>query len=126
MSIIAKCSDCGEVLSELTNFTEKHPCPHCGSLSMKIIDDTKDDFKLRERLMMKVRKDGILIQKLTKGDDLFKKTGKWNLLERVFYYEDDWYSEKITDPLTGEIIHECEEPLSEHKGHGDAKYKKYK
>jgi hypothetical protein len=126
MSIIAKCSDCGEVLSELVNFTENHPCPHCGSLSMQIIDDDKDEFKLREKLVIKVRRDDERkpIEKIIKGDDLFRKTGKWNLLERIFDYENDWYSEKITDPLTGDIIHSCEEPLSEHTDHGDAKYKK--
>ncbi len=29
--------------------------------------------------------------------------------------EGDWYDEVVTDPQTGEIIHECHEPLSEHR-----------
>ncbi len=30
------------------------------------------------------------------------------------------YTEKVTDPDTGAVIHECDEPLSEHRGHGSA------
>ncbi|MBN8964201.1 MAG: hypothetical protein J0H89_02230 [Rhizobiales bacterium] len=33
----------------------------------------------------------------------------------------DRYSEKVIDHHTGEIIHECHEPLSVHTGHGSAK-----
>ena len=126
MGIIAKCNNCKEMLSELINFTENDPCPHCGELSMQIIDDTRDEFKIREKFVIKVRKDDEekVVSKIIQGDDLYKDTGKWNYLERIFDYENDYYSEKITDPLTGEVIKECKEPLSEHKGHGSAKYKK--
>ena len=34
------------------------------------------------------------------------------------------YKEKVTDPDTGEVVHHNEEPLSEHYGHGYAKFKK--
>lgn len=39
---------------------------------------------------------------------------------RVIDKYKDRYMEKVTDPETGEIIHGCEEPLSEHFGHGFA------
>jgi len=42
-------------------------------------------------------------------------------LERLIDRENDWYAETVTDPETGEIVHECKEPLSEHQGHGAAK-----
>lgn len=35
----------------------------------------------------------------------------------------NWYSEKITDPETGEVLHERHEPLDQHQGHGSAKFK---
>lgn len=41
--------------------------------------------------------------------------------ERHWDKQSDWYFERITNIQTGEIIHECEEPLSEHRGHGAAK-----
>lgn len=31
------------------------------------------------------------------------------------------YFEKVTDPDTGQVLHECNEPLSEHRGHGSDK-----
>ena len=125
MGIIAKCNNCNEILSEIVNFTENDPCPHCGAISMQIIDDINDEFRIRERIVIKVRKNGEkeVITRITQGDDLYRDTGKWNHLERVIDRENDYYSEKITDPLTGEIIKECNEPLSEHKGHGSAKHK---
>ena len=45
-------------------------------------------------------------------------------LERFLDRLRDLYKEKITNPTTGEVIHECEEPLSKHQGHGSAKPKK--
>ena len=33
------------------------------------------------------------------------------------------YHEKVEDPETGEIVHECTEPLSNHRGHGNDKKK---
>ena len=35
----------------------------------------------------------------------------------------DRYQETVDDPVTGERVHECDEPLSEHWGHGSAKLK---
>jgi hypothetical protein len=58
---------------------------------------------------------------MTVGYDLHKRTGEWNRLERIIDRVKDWYSEKVVDPDSGRIIHQCEEPLSEHKGHGSAK-----
>ncbi len=57
------------------------------------------------------------------GADLFRKIYKWMHLSRVIDREHDWYSEVITDPVTGNVVHQCEEPLSKHMGHGNAKHK---
>jgi hypothetical protein len=46
--------------------------------------------------------------------------------QRVIDRDNDRYFEKITDYDTGEIIHYCEEPLSQHINHGSAKSKKGK
>jgi hypothetical protein len=34
---------------------------------------------------------------------------------------EDRFDEVVTDPDTGEVIYECHEPLSQHRGHGDAR-----
>jgi hypothetical protein len=38
--------------------------------------------------------------------------------------QNDRYLERVWDPESGDIIHECEEPLTQHAGHGSAKAKK--
>lgn len=35
--------------------------------------------------------------------------------------EADRYTERLVDGETGEVIHDVDEPLSEHRGHGSAK-----
>lgn len=58
------------------------------------------------------------------GDELYRKIGKWMKKVRRIDRRGDWYSEVVCDPETGEVVHRCEEPLSEHVGHGSAKRKK--
>ncbi len=36
------------------------------------------------------------------------------------------YHKVVTDPDTGEVLYECKEPLSEHRGHGSARDKSSK
>jgi hypothetical protein len=55
------------------------------------------------------------------GDDLHRTSGKWYKKIRVIDRENDRYLETVTDPETGEVVHHCEEPLSEHFGHGSDK-----
>jgi hypothetical protein len=57
----------------------------------------------------------------TVGDDLHRKTGQWMKLHRVIDRLRNWYSEKVTDPASGEVVHSSEEPLSDHRGHGSDK-----
>jgi len=42
-------------------------------------------------------------------------------LSRVIDRDNDIYHEVVTDPETGEVVHECREPLSQHRQHGTAK-----
>jgi hypothetical protein len=58
------------------------------------------------------------------GDDLHRKSGKWMKKERLINRAEDRYKEVITDPETGGVVHHCDEPLSQHRGHGSAKKKK--
>jgi len=60
------------------------------------------------------------------GSDLSIRLQKWMRLERVIDRENDHYKEVVTDPTTGDVIHQCDEPLSKHQGHGSAKFKKQK
>ena len=57
-----------------------------------------------------------------KGGASYWRDGKrWMLREMRVDKAQDQYREVVSDPETGEIIRECEEPLSKHRGHGDDK-----
>ncbi len=45
-------------------------------------------------------------------------------VRRVINVDADEYVEKIIDLETGKIIHDCKEPLRDHRGRGSAKRKK--
>ena len=55
------------------------------------------------------------------GADLQRSTGKFMQKKRIIDRENDQYEETVIDPCTGEVIYECKEPLSKHRGHGSAK-----
>ena len=57
------------------------------------------------------------------GDDYNRDRKKYVSLKRVIDRDNDLYGEKIIDESTGEIIRECYEPLKDHQGRGNAKYK---
>ena len=42
-------------------------------------------------------------------------------MRRTVDRDGNWYRETFLDPETGEVLHHCEEPLTEHRGHGSAK-----
>lgn len=71
---------------------------------------------------MKARKPGRkpFLEQFT-GANFFWKEQRW--LDRLMRIDrrNNQYQEVVTDPGTGAIIHKCEEPLSEHTGHGDAR-----
>lgn len=52
--------------------------------------------------------------------------GKHVHRQRVIDRDNDYYSEKITEYENGNVIHQCDEPLSQHQGHGNAKRKNCK
>ncbi len=58
------------------------------------------------------------------GYDHHRDTDTLRKIERTIDRERDWYSETVTDPETGEIVHRCEEPLSKHRGRGSAAKKR--
>ena len=49
------------------------------------------------------------------------KAEKWMHREKTENRREDRYTEVVTDPDTGEIIHEVDERLSDHRGRGSAK-----
>jgi DNA-directed RNA polymerase subunit RPC12/RpoP len=123
-----KCQACGEILNETTNtpVDERRPCPKCSSKARHIEAVISETVKAYVRIDLKVRHgiSGKPFLKSVSRDDLHRKSGKWMLREIVVDRENDKYKEIVTDPATGDVVHHCEEPLSQHQGHGSARKKK--
>ena len=127
-NISVLCGKCKSPLEEDPHIPpdQRIPCPSCGSTARIFQVSIHDSIVMKSKLGMKAKHPAggkPFIEQVT-GDDLHRKTNKWMNLSRVYDREKDLYKEIITDPITGEVVHECIEPLSKHTGHGDAKYKK--
>jgi hypothetical protein len=89
----------------------------------------QDTLELYESLALKAR-DGRLsgrrriFLEVWVGDSFHKLTGLWNKLERLIDRRRDRYRERITDPRTGKILRDVDEPLSAHRDRGSAKRRK--
>ena len=105
---------------------ERLPCPQCGSLAWRIHVTCSDTLSLHSKLNLKARHAGEKrpFMDQTVGDDLHRKSGRWMKLYRLIDRVKAWYHERVTDPATDEVVHECSEPLKNHRGHGSAKTKR--
>ena len=124
------CSDCETVVNELADERDRSPCPKCGSMRRTIHLQLSDtiDFPITEMLDMKVKKPSLPSDKklrihMKSGQELSFRLGRHVNKEWVMDRENDRYFELVIDPLTGDVLRHCDEPLSVHQGHGTAKFK---
>ena len=121
------CNACGAALDEKPNAPAETrlPCPHCDSLSRRINVTCSETLSLHSKLNLKARHAGEKrpFMDQTVGHDPHRKSGRWMKLYRLFdrVKVPNWYDERVTDAATGEVVHECSEPLTSHRGHGSAK-----
>ena len=127
---MVKCNDCGGLIDEPANTAVdlRSLCPSCGSKARLYTIALKGEITFREKLKLKARhgKAGEVkpFLELQTGDDFYRKTGEWTRREKLEDRDNDRYFEYIVNPKTGEVVHQCEEPLSQHQGHGAAKKKR--
>jgi len=119
------CSDCGSPM-EVESQDSREPCRRCGSLKRSYGVGLSESFEIRESLKGKVidpTKTGKrkVRSEFVVGDDLHRKTGHWNMLERDIDRENDQYHERIVEPQTGEVLRAVDEPLSQHQKRGSAR-----
>ncbi len=118
---------CGTVLQKTPNCSSKdrQPCPKCGSLNRIYEEHLKEQVIPREGTGIKARHANSRkpFWESYHGPERSIKTGGMVLKERVIDRENNNYIEKVQSYETGEMLHNCEEPLTEHIGHGDAKKK---
>jgi hypothetical protein len=128
-SVVVQCGQCRSTLAEDPHAVVegREPCPHCDSVSRHFNVAISATATARSKLTAKGRRAGEkrpFIEQ-TVGDDLYRKTGRWMNFQRVIDRLKNWYHERVADPATGAVVHECDEPLTEHRGHGSAKQKRH-
>jgi hypothetical protein len=121
-----KCSGCGAVVAALPDPQSRVPCAACCSTARVIEVSISDSLEFHDSIAFKQKRPGYkkAIAEGVSGDSFFRTAVKWVHLERLIDRLSNHYREKVTDPKTGEVIHECDEPLDQHTGHGSAKPKK--
>ena len=124
------CAQCGSVIPEPPGLPveERMPCPECGSTTRRFSKTLSETVSVRAFLDGKKKSPKHPSRKrvrvhLQVGDQIEHKTGRWVFKERRVDKDATpaRYFERITDPRTGEVIHECSEPLDRHTGHGSAR-----
>jgi len=122
-----ECGDCGALVS-IQGDTPEHriPCGACGSVKRKYSLTISTTVAVRPGMGAKAKRAGEkrpFIENVA-VPDYSRDRGKAVHKDRVIDRDNDRYCEKITDYESGDVIHQCEEPLSEHQRHGSAKSKK--
>jgi len=103
------------------------PCPNCGSTARLLSKTLTEAISVRAFLHGKKKSPEFPSKRklpvhLQVGDQVEHKTGRWVFKKRRIDKDTSpaWYFECVTDPETGEVIHESSEPLEKHTGHGSA------
>ena len=122
------CDNCGHEFTSKTTLGEIN-CPKCESPKLSIHIEVHDRVKVRDWLRGKGKDDSFTGKKKLRrdfivGSEQKASDGKWVYKERLIDKDNNRYKELVVDEETGEVIHECDEPLKNHFGHGSAKFKK--
>lgn len=116
------CDSCGTELNELNII-----CPNCGHDKQILHINIEDSVEVYDFFELKGKNDSYNGKRKLRlhhieGHEL-SYNGAFVYKLRIIDKDRDYYIERVRDKA-GNIIHECEEKLSEHIGHGSAKFKK--
>ena len=124
-----RCADCGASI-DLSNTAPyaRTPCNACGSIKRVLHVNVIEKIQAIDGYALKGKRPGRKKPFIEERSlpDYSRSRDKFVHLQRTIDRDNDLYSEKVTDYQTGELIHKCEEPLSQHQGHGSAKHQKPK
>lgn len=120
------CEDCGNNMGEFTSDKEKiDKCSKCGSHNLACYLMLCDGIEFHENIKGRSNK----MPGKKKPCSEFQSGEEWSVSQKCYVdkvrqidRENDVYYEKVVNKKTGEVIHECSEPLSQHFGHGSAKF----
>lgn len=127
------CAACNEPLpvEQLAPGAPQTPCPKCGStaqhVTLKFFDTVTT--KVRDTLKGKLKDPSRtgkakVRQEFVYGADKRHSKDDYVYKERVIDKDNNRYRELVKEEDTGEIIRDIDQPLTDHTGHGSAKFKK--
>lgn len=126
MTDTVSCADCEAIFPDvIPQEREELSCPECGSTRVSFHMHVSSALSLYQSFVMKQKEPGTkkYIREQFDGGAYTRRTGKFSKKTRIIDRKNNWYFELVTDRDTGEVLHECAEPLTEHFGHGSAKVK---
>jgi hypothetical protein len=121
-----RCAHCGHASDHHRAVSENRSrCPECGGTAREINVRVSDAISVRDPLEVKGgRRPGKkkpYVEASFGELDWHRDEARWSVRNKVVNRADDEYHEVITDLESGNVVHECHEPLSRHTGHGDAR-----
>ncbi len=124
---LVACGSCGVPIDESADvpIEDRMPCPQCGSTAREFSVRLKVEAKAQVGLGFKQKRPGSnkpIAEGFT-GRELRKSVGDFVDKERLIDRENDRYREKVVTD-SGEVIRDVDEPLSEHRDYGSAKFKR--
>lgn len=120
------CRECGAKIDD--NSDPRKPCPECGSTQRVLHVEFTDKVKMYDSLSSihrnpkKTGRSKTLAEDFN-GYEFSRSHQKMVAKQRLIDRENNTYSETVTDIEAGEVIHQCKEPLSQHRDHGMTKKK---
>jgi hypothetical protein len=126
-----KCGACGYPLPEtmIASETAQSPCPKCGSAKQHVTLMLSDNvgLRMRDSLAGKVKDSTFPSKKKVRreffyGSDERKSQGDYVYKEREIDRDANRYRELVKEE-TGEVIRDVDQRLTDHTGHGSAKFK---
>lgn len=126
MQPIERCR-CGKVVTRenVARSDDRACCPFCGSTIRDFELTFADVLPIQDNLGVKASSAGQRKPwyESFNGSDWYRKFQKFMQKARIIDRRSDNYFELVKDPDTGEVIHCCSEPLSQHRNHGSARKK---
>jgi hypothetical protein len=118
------CFNCGRELDAVFG-KEKHddPCPYCGGVDRDYKEPATDGTGLHDGVRITGKEEGIRGNAIDviAGEELCKADGSFVEKNRLIDKCNDVYRETIKKD--GKVICDVREKLTEHQGHGSAKFK---
>ena len=124
------CERCSEPLDSIDLAAEPRiPCPRCGSTARTFSETIVEGLRTFDSIGGRLKRPSLPSNKKLRwesfsGYEFSHDRQKMVRKVRMFDKDTNEYVELVTDIETGEVIHECVEPFTEHVGHGTAKNEK--